>query len=142
MSATPGWRGGDEASLRTWLEAHGVRLGGWGAGSAKTVHDLQQEVEAGETTLLVRDGKPLRQLSMCVQLLLRVLRSLTRPAACSCASVTSAGERLWRLRRRCLTGACAAAGCCCLKSAFVTRRGRWRRGAAWLRSWAVLRLKR
>ena len=70
-SAAPGWAGGDEASLRAWLEAHGVRLDAWGTGTAKTTHDLHKEVLEGETTLLVRDGKPLRQLSMCVPRLLR-----------------------------------------------------------------------
>ena len=65
--------GGDEGALRTWLEAHGVPTAAWGTGNAKRMKDLWGEVEDAESTLLLRDGVPLRQLRMCVALR-RVMR--------------------------------------------------------------------
>jgi hypothetical protein len=67
--------GGDEGALRTWLEEHGVSTAAWGTGNAKRVKDLLGEVADAESTLLLRDGAPLRQLRMCV--------ALRRVRACS-----------------------------------------------------------
>ena len=50
------------AQLSQWLSAAGIPVQQYGQGAAKSLEQLWEEVEAGETQLFMADGKPLRQV--------------------------------------------------------------------------------
>ena len=51
-----------EATTRQWLDEHAVPTSLWGAGSAKSVGQLWDEVKQGECTLTYEEGRALREL--------------------------------------------------------------------------------
>ncbi|GBF89803.1 hypothetical protein Rsub_02973 [Raphidocelis subcapitata] len=72
--------------LDAWLAAHGVPTGQFGMGQAKTVEELHDEVQRGESALRLAAGAPVREVSVLNLLLERgrggqvlVEASQTRP---------------------------------------------------------------
>ncbi len=49
-------------ALRTLLQCHSVSYGSWGTGYTKQLRDLMKEILYGESVLLVRRGKLVRQV--------------------------------------------------------------------------------
>ncbi|PRW57309.1 hypothetical protein C2E21_4331 [Chlorella sorokiniana] len=52
------------AELAAWLASGGIEVACFGHGSAKTLEQLWEEVEAGETQLFLEEGRPLREVSV------------------------------------------------------------------------------
>lgn len=49
-------------ALRSLLKRHGVNYADWGTGYTKTIQDLMKEIRLGESVLIVRRGKLIRQV--------------------------------------------------------------------------------
>lgn len=49
-------------SLRSLLKRHGVNYADWGTGYTKTLQDLMKEIRLGESVLMVKRGKLVRQV--------------------------------------------------------------------------------
>lgn len=56
--------GGSSRDLGDWLTRGGISLGQYGQGSAKSLEQLWEEVEAGETQLFFEGGRPLREVAV------------------------------------------------------------------------------
>ncbi|KAL4451843.1 hypothetical protein ABPG75_007505 [Micractinium tetrahymenae] len=56
--------GSSADELAQWLSGGGIPTGSYGQGSAKSVVQLWEEVEAGETQLFIEGGRPLREVSV------------------------------------------------------------------------------
>lgn len=56
--------GSSTQDLVAWLTHSGIPLEAYGRGAAKSVEQLWEEVEAGETQLFLEDGRPLREVSV------------------------------------------------------------------------------
>ncbi|KAL4424892.1 hypothetical protein ABPG77_002115 [Micractinium sp. CCAP 211/92] len=56
--------GASAEELAEWLSGNGIAISSYGQGSAKSVAQLWEEVEAGETQLFMDTGRPLREVSV------------------------------------------------------------------------------
>ncbi len=81
----------NESELESWLRESGIDLSQWGVGPAKSVHDLWQEIVAGESS--VTRGATVRRIS-----LVNVI--LCRGGACLVEAEQELRPGEWRMRNR------------------------------------------